>query len=140
MKAAAAEKKSTQMQLNQLPGDQGPGNQQGDLAVNQTDLAAIGDAAFKLHGDFDRFSDHARAASQKAADGLKTEGFAIGGALQHVASRWIDQTRTLLDACAHISNHLDFTKGAHAGDEVYISGTLSSIAQLDEGFDERTQK
>ncbi|WP_326810534.1 hypothetical protein [Streptomyces scopuliridis] len=128
------------MQLNQLPGDQGPGNQQGDLAVNQTDLAAIGDAAFKLHGDFDRFSDHARAASQKAADGLKTEGFAIGGALQHVASRWIDQTRTLLDACAHISNHLDFTKGAHAGDEVYISGTLSSIAQLDEGFDERTQK
>ena len=49
----------------------------------------------------------------------------------------MDQVRSLLDATAHISNHLDYTKGAHAGDEVYIAGTLSSIATLDAGFDER---
>jgi hypothetical protein len=49
----------------------------------------------------------------------------------------VDQVQSLLDATAHISNHLDCTNGAHAGDEAYIAGTLSSIATLDEGFDER---
>ena len=44
---------------------------------------------------------------------------------------------TFKDACAHISNHLDYTKNAHAGDEIHIAGTLSSIADLDKGFDER---
>ncbi|MGW6600325.1 hypothetical protein [Streptomyces sp. NPDC055036] len=142
LKASATANQPTQMQLNQVPLDPGgsAGNPTGDLHVSQKDLAAVGDAAYKLYRDFDRFSDHARLASLQAAGGLKSEGFAIGGALDHVAVRWVDQVRTLLDACAHISNHLDFTKGAHAGDEVYIAGTLSSISQLDEGFDERTQK
>ncbi|MFE8913675.1 hypothetical protein [Streptomyces globisporus] len=139
LKAEAADQQSPRMRLNQVPPEPrgGGGSQQGDLAVNQTDLAAIGDAAFELHQDFGRVSEHARAASQKAAGGLKTQGFALGGALDHVASRWIDQSRSLLDATAHISNHLDFTKGAHAGDEVHISGTVSSIATLDAGFNER---
>ncbi|MEU2405125.1 hypothetical protein ACFUJX_00420 [Streptomyces rubiginosohelvolus] len=139
LKAEAADHRPARMQLNQVPPEPsgGGGSQQGDLAVNQTDLAAIGDAAFELHQGFGRVSEHARAASQKAAGGLKTQGFALGGALDHVASRWIDQSRSLLDATAHISNHLDFTKGAHAGDEVHIAGTVSSIATLDAGFNER---
>ncbi|GAA2291212.1 hypothetical protein GCM10010234_35400 [Streptomyces hawaiiensis] len=130
---------STHMQLNQLAPEPsgGGGNQQGDLRVNQKDLASVGDAAYKLHQDFERFSDHARISSMKAAGGLKAEGFEIGSALDHVAERWVDQVQTLLDATAHISNHLDYTKGAHAGDEVYIAGTISSIATLDKGFDER---
>ncbi|MFB7970517.1 hypothetical protein [Streptomyces rubiginosohelvolus] len=106
LKAEAADHRSAPMQLNQVPPEPsgGGGSQQGDLAVNQTDLAAIGDAAFELHQGFGRVSEHARAASQKAAGGLKTQGFALGGALDHVASRWIDQSRSLLDATAHISN------------------------------------
>lgn len=138
LKAQAAEERPARMQLNQLaPEPGGGGNQQGDLQVNQKDLAAIGDAAFELRQRFERVSGHARAASQKAAGGLKSEGFALGGALDHVASRWGDQSRSLLDATAHISNHLDYTKGAHAGDEVHIAGTVSSIATLDSGFNER---
>ncbi|MFG2609678.1 hypothetical protein ACIA71_27545 [Streptomyces anulatus] len=139
LKTDTADQRSHRMQLNQVPPEPGGGggSRQGDLAVNQTDLAAIGDAAFELRQDFGRVSEHARAASQKAAGGLKTQGFALGGALDHVASRWIDQSRSLLDATAHISNHLDFTKGAHAGDEVHIAGTVSSIATLDAGFNER---
>ncbi|MFI0933444.1 hypothetical protein ACH4RG_17125 [Streptomyces sp. NPDC021019] len=139
LKADAADQRSQRMQLNQLPPEPsgGGGSRQGDLAVNQRDLAAIGDAAFELHQNFGRVSEHARAASQKAAGGLKTQGFALGGALDHVATRWIDQSRSLSDATAHISNHLDFTKGAHAGDEVHIAGTVSSIATLDAGFNER---
>ncbi|XUZ24147.1 hypothetical protein ACQVDT_03865 [Streptomyces sp. RMIT01] len=139
LKSEAADRRTPRMQLNQAPPEPSGGgvDQQGDLAVNQTDLAAIGDAAFELHQDFGRVSKHARAASQKAAGGLKTQGFALGGALDHVASRWVDQSRSLLDATAHISNHLDFTEGAHAGDEVHIAGTVSSIATLDAGFNER---
>ncbi|MGW2642228.1 hypothetical protein [Streptomyces sp. NPDC001348] len=129
--------RSTHMQLNQLPADPGGGSSQGDLRVNQKDLAAIGDAAYGLHQEFRHFSDLARMSSVKAADGLESEGYAIGSALNHVAQHWVDQVQSLLDATAHISNHLDYTKKAHAGDEQYIAGTLSSIATLDQGFDER---
>ncbi|CAM5235038.1 hypothetical protein SALBM311S_09559 [Streptomyces alboniger] len=134
--AQQRQQSSTRMQLNQVD----PGtlvNDQGDLKVSQHDLAKVGNAAFDLHQQFEHFSDHARAKSIAAGDGLKAEGFEIGSALTHVAEHWVDQVRTLLDATAHISNHLDYTKGAHAGDEVFIAGTISSIADLDKGFDER---
>lgn len=129
---------STHTQLNQLADPGGGGsNPQGDLRVSQSDLAAVGNAAYELHQAFEHYSDHARISSMKAAGGLKSEGYEIGAALDHVAEHWVDQVQSLLDATAHISNHLDYTKGAHAGDEVYIAGTLSSIAALDKGFDER---
>lgn len=41
-----------------------------------------------------------------------------------------------MDACAHISNHLDFTKNAHEGDEYVIKRKMSSISTLDKGFDD----
>ncbi|MGW7045941.1 hypothetical protein ACWGDT_25275 [Streptomyces avermitilis] len=135
--AQARQQSATHMQLNQLPADPGGDSTQGDLRVSQKDLASVGDAAYELHQGFEHFSDLARMSSIKAAGGLKSEGYAIGAALDHVAQHWVDQVQTLLDATAHISNHLDYTKGAHAGDEVYIAGTLSSIATLDQGFDER---
>ncbi|MFE0004794.1 hypothetical protein [[Kitasatospora] papulosa] len=140
LKSEAAEKSSARMQLNQLPPEAGGGPPpQGDLKVNQKDLAAIGDVAYRMYGDLEKAGDHARASTQKAAGTLKTETFALGGALDHVASRWIDQVRSLQDACAHISNHLDYTKGAHAGDEVYIATVVSNIDTLDKGFDERSE-
>lgn len=142
LKAQAAERHSTKMELNQLPADPGGSgggdSPQGDLRVNQKDLAAVGDAAYQLHQSFTHFSTYARAASLTAAGGLKKQGFALGAALDHVAERWADQTRSLLDATAHISNHLDYTKGAHAGDEVYIASSISSISTLDDGFDHRS--
>ncbi|MCT2548987.1 MULTISPECIES: hypothetical protein [Streptomyces] len=138
LKSEAAERHSAQMRLNQVePGGGGP-IPQGDLKVDQQDLAAIGNTAFRMYGDLEKAGGHARAATQKAAGTLKTETFALGAALDHVATRWTDQVRSLLDACAHISNHLDFTKGAHAGDEVYIASIISNIDTLDKGFDERS--
>ncbi|MEU8703872.1 hypothetical protein [Streptomyces sp. NPDC048565] len=139
LKSEAVEKNSTRMQLNQLPPEAGGGPPPGgDLKVNQKDLAAIGNVAYRMYGDLEKAGDHARASTQQAAGTLKTETFALGGALDHVASRWIDQVRSLLDACAHISNHLDYTKGAHAGDEAYIATVVSNIETLDKGFDERS--
>lgn len=110
----------------------------GDLTVSQKDLAAVGSAAQDLFDDFGQYRDYARVASMTAAGGLKDEGFALGGALDHVAERWGDQVQSLLDACAHISNHLRFTRNQHAADESFIAGTLSSISLLDKGFDHRT--
>jgi hypothetical protein len=135
--ALARRQSSTHMQLNSIPADPGGANPQGDLRVSESDLAAVGDAAYELHQAFQHDSDLARMSSIKAGDGLKSEGYEIGSALDHVAEHWVDQVQSLLDATAHISNHLDYTKGAHAGDEAYIAGTLSSIATLDKGFDER---
>ncbi|MBK6016838.1 hypothetical protein [Streptomyces sp. MBT53] len=135
--ALARQQSSTHMQLNSIPADPGGGNPQGDLRVSQSDLAAVGDAAYELHQAFQHDSDLARMSSIKAGDSLKSEGYEIGSALDHVAEHWVDQVQSLLDATAHISNHLDYTKGAHAGDEAYIAGTLSSIATLDQGFNER---
>ncbi|MEV0736250.1 hypothetical protein AB0I51_09810 [Streptomyces sp. NPDC050549] len=142
LKAQAAERHSAKMELNQLApdpgGSEGGDSAQGDLRVNQRDLAAVGDAAYQLYQGFTHYSGYARTASVTAAGGLKKQGFALGAALDHVAERWAEQTRSLLDATAHISNHLDYTKGAHAGDEVYIAGTISSISTLDGGFDHRS--
>ncbi|MEW2157722.1 hypothetical protein AB0950_20945 [Streptomyces sp. NPDC007189] len=66
---------------------------------------------------------------------MQDEDTIAGGG--HAAERWVDQVQTLLDACAHISNHLRYTMNQHAADESYIAGTLSNISQLDHGFDGR---
>ncbi|WP_030419608.1 hypothetical protein [Streptomyces sp. NRRL F-5065] len=137
LKARAADRQPTRMRLNQYPADQGGDGTQGDLVVGHKDLEAVGKAAHDLFDDFTAYSGHARVASEAAAGGLKGEGFALGGALDHVTERWGEQTKTLLDACAHIANHLRRTGVQHASDHAYIRGVVSSISVLDEGFDTR---
>ncbi|MFF8592649.1 hypothetical protein ACF061_14590 [Streptomyces sp. NPDC015220] len=137
LKAQAAERHSTRMQLNHIPADPSVGGSQGDLVVGHKDLEAVGKAAHDLFDHFMTYSGHARVTSEAAAGGLKGEGFALGGALEHVTQRWSEQTKTLLDACAQISNHLRYTKNQHAADETYIAGAVSRIATLDKGFDDR---
>nr|BFD84358.1 hypothetical protein StreXyl84_37590 [Streptomyces sp. Xyl84] len=137
MKARAADRQASRMHLDQYPGDQGGDGSEGDLVVGHADLQAVGRAAHDLFDDFTTCSGHARPASEAAASGLKGEGFALGGALEHVTQRWSEQSKTLLDACAHISNHLRYTRNRHAAQESCIVGAVSSIAVLDEGFDTR---
>ncbi|MFF8832892.1 hypothetical protein [Streptomyces sp. NPDC015131] len=138
LKADAGNRSSARMQLNEAPGGKG-GGQQGDLQADQQDLAAVGDSAFKLFEDLGRYGRDAWSSSQTAAKDLTTQEFELGGALHTVQERWEKSLTTLLDACAHISNHMDFTKKAHAGDEYHIASTVSSIATLDKGFDEGTK-
>ncbi|MTE18151.1 hypothetical protein F0L17_03195 [Streptomyces sp. TRM43335] len=137
---AAAERKATSMRLNRLDGGGGGGvsTSSGELAVTQKDLAAVGDAAFDLHERLRKDGDHARESSTRAAAGLKGD-FEIGDALDHVATRWQEQLRTLTDACAHISNHMEYSNSAHANDEQHIGSLFNSVSALDEGFDERTR-
>ncbi|MET8970804.1 hypothetical protein ACWEP8_10965 [Streptomyces hydrogenans] len=144
LKSTAADQGSTRMQLNRVPDEreEGPagGGTNGDLTVDHQDLAAVGNSAFKL---FEGLGNHGRDAwssSQTAAKDLTTQEFELGAALHVVQDRWEKSLKTLLDACAHISNHMDFTQNAHAGDEYHIASTVSSIATLDKGFDEGVKR
>ncbi|MFF2023302.1 hypothetical protein ACFVW2_16070 [Streptomyces sp. NPDC058171] len=142
LKAEAIERRSGAMRLNQVPGDPegGPadgGSPQAVLKVTQADLAQVGDHAFGL---YERLWAEGRVSidsTAKAAGSLKGQGFALGGALHHVSARWEEQLTSLRDACAHISNHLEFTQRTHRGDEQHVRGELSGIRTLDQGFAEK---
>jgi hypothetical protein len=144
LKADALERQqgSARMQVNQLDGGGGSGgpslpDKYGDLKVSNDGLTKIGKAAHEL---YDRLWGEARVAvpsSDSAAADLSKQGFALGAGLKHVSNRWEEQLKSLMDACAHISNHMRVTKKLHAGDEGYILRQMSSIAALDAGFDER---
>jgi hypothetical protein len=142
LKSQAADRQSTQMQLNQLdPGDGGghtsTPTEYGDLVASQGDLSNIGKKAFDLYNDLWDKGRRAVPSSERAAGTLSKDGFALGGGLQHVATRWDEQLSSLRDACAHISNHMRVTKNLHASDDDYIRRQMSSIDMLDAGFDER---
>ncbi|MFJ2841432.1 hypothetical protein GTY20_30185 [Streptomyces sp. SID4946] len=143
LKSQAATRDSTHMRLNHAPdggGTYGPyvvPGKTGDLKVGHDDLVKIGAAAHHL---YDQLWDKARVAvpgSDSAAGDLSTQGFSVGAGLQHVSNRWEEQLKSLMDACAQISNHMQTTKTVHANDECYIRRQMSSIDALDAGFDER---
>ncbi|GAA3117225.1 hypothetical protein [Streptomyces echinatus] len=141
LKAQAGQGQSPNIQLNHVdPGGGGSytlPSETGDLKVGRKDLEKIGGSAHHL---YDQLWDKARVAtpsSDSAAGDLSKQGFALGAGLQHVSNRWEEQLKSLMDACAQISNHMQTTKAMHANDENYIQRQMSSIDALDDGFDER---
>jgi hypothetical protein len=77
----------------------------------------------------------------RAAAELKTQSFAMGPALSQTVTTWTGQVHSLLQACAHISNHLDYTRKTHAHDDALIAasardvgGSALSVSQLDKYF------
>lgn len=139
---AAAQGTSPRMELNQLDGGgvggvTGTPSEYGDLTVRQGDLSRIGEHAFTLYNDLWNKARKAIPSSETAAAKLSKDGFALGGGLEHVATRWDEQLSSLRDACAHISNHMRVTKKIHSGDDEFIRRQMSSIDLLDAGFNER---
>ncbi|MFD3803401.1 hypothetical protein ACFWTC_07165 [Streptomyces sp. NPDC058619] len=131
--------------LNQLAS--GPGGGQNSLVVHQDDLGEVGHEAFLLHGQLQKQADIAGAgadgsgsgSTMQAAASLKTAGFSLGGELETTVSVWTSQVKTVLQACAHISNHLDYSKKAHAADDEAIAASLRnrdgsavSVSRIDE--------
>ncbi|MFJ4704883.1 hypothetical protein ACIP6I_08500 [Streptomyces anulatus] len=98
------------MRLNQVGGSGPKGS--ADYVVNDDELGAIGGAAFKLFNGLEPTGKHAKAANETAGTGLKGDGFDTGAAFTEVIETWDKQVKTLLQACAHISNHLDYTKAS----------------------------
>ncbi len=144
-KAEVAGERQVSMRLNQV--SSGPGGGQADLVVHQDDLGEVGHEAFLLHGQLQKQADIAGAgadgsgngSTMQAAASLKTAGFALGGELETTVSVWTSQVKTVLQACAHISNHLDYSKKAHAADDEAIAASLRnrdgsavSVSRIDE--------
>ncbi|WP_217228593.1 hypothetical protein [Streptomyces anulatus] len=103
------------MRLNQVGGSGGSGPKgSADYVVNDDELGAIGGAAFKLFNGLEPTGKHAKAANETAGTGLKGDGFDTGAAFTEVIETWDKQVKTLLQACAHISNHLDYTKASRS--------------------------
>ncbi|MDQ0833130.1 hypothetical protein QF032_004974 [Streptomyces achromogenes] len=131
LKTAAAERSATGMQLNHIPPDPGSGGT-GELVVNQDDLGAVGHDAHTLFEDLRVGADIAGAGAdkegagttQQAAASLQSHGFTSGGALKTTVDVWTSQLKTVLQACAHISDHLDFSKKLHAEDDAKIGAVL----------------
>ncbi|MDX3691958.1 hypothetical protein PV726_16740 [Streptomyces europaeiscabiei] len=131
LRAAAAER--TAMQINSAPATGGGGGGGGkDLVVNRDDLGAIGNEAYDLLGRLAKEGDMARPSTFDAATALTNGNFVSGSAVLKVHDFWQTHLRTLLDACAQISNHLDYSKAQHAKDEVKIEGELTRISVLTE--------
>ncbi|MFJ4526090.1 hypothetical protein ACIP4Y_35045 [Streptomyces sp. NPDC088810] len=131
LRAAAA--KRTAMQIDSIPADGGGGGGGGnDLVVNRDDLGAIGNDAYELLGRLAKEGDIARSSTFDAATALTNGNFVSGSAVLKVHDFWQNHLKTLLDACAQISNHLDYSKAQHAKDEAKIEGDLTRISVLTE--------
>ncbi|MFG3405808.1 hypothetical protein [Streptomyces sp. NPDC048142] len=134
LKADAQDRQSARMRLN-TTGAQTDGSAAGTpagLVVHQDDLGAVGNEAFRVHGELRKRADLAGADADKAGAGttaraaaeLQRRNFSAGGELYTALEVWTSQVKTVLQMCAHISNHLDYSKKAHANDEVAIAATL----------------
>jgi hypothetical protein len=137
------------MRLNQLPADQGAGAGGDDLRAHQGDLGAVGHEAFLLHDDLRTVGDLAGAgagadgegSTWRAAAALTSRELTTGRALMTTLEIWTSQVRTVLQATAHISNHLDHSKKIHAQDDAEIGavlrqrdGSAVSVSELDKYF------
>ncbi|MCX2179759.1 hypothetical protein KV205_04320 [Streptomyces sp. SKN60] len=150
-KAAVAAREGAQMRLNQA-GASGAGGAGGagaaDLVVRQDDLGAVGHEAFILHGELSKKADIAAAGSgneasgstMRAAAALKSHHLELGSELESTVEIWTSQVKHVLQAAAHISNHLDYSKKAHARDDTQIAAELKgrtgpvSVSALHEYF------
>lgn len=148
LKARAAESESPHMRLNQLAAAGGSGGT-GDLVVRQDDLGAVGHEANVLYDDVKKQADIAAAGAGKGSSGstmqaatvLKSHGFQTGGALATTVEMWTSQVKAVLQACAHISDHLDYTQKLHSEDDAKIGavlrgrdGSAVSVSQLNQYF------
>ncbi|MFI6929932.1 hypothetical protein [Streptomyces sp. NPDC050287] len=142
LKADVAERQPTQMQLNQLPADGGGSSGGGpDLVVHDDELGKLGNMAYDLKERFRVDADLARPTTFTASNDLFNDGLDMGSALLELHDAWNTQQQTLKEACAHISNHLDFTRAQHAKDDVNVvtgmrnlAGDLMTVSRINEYF------
>ncbi|MGW8763328.1 hypothetical protein ACWGN5_12605 [Streptomyces sp. NPDC055815] len=117
--------------LNQV--DPGGGGGAADLTVDRDDLGAIGSEAYTLYNRLADDGDHARQTTHDASIALLNGNFETGTALLEVNDLWSKQLRTLMDACANISNHLDYSAASHKKEEDDIIVAMRA-SQIDQYF------
>ncbi|MCX5607709.1 hypothetical protein OHB39_08985 [Streptomyces sp. NBC_00047] len=125
--ARATAAANVSMRLNQVPVDPGGGGG-GDLDLNQDHIGAIGSEAYKLHTRLQTDGKHAATATAEAAGALTKENFASGAALLKANTLWESQVKTLVSACAIISNGLNYSLSSHAKDEQQLQADFTASA------------
>ncbi|MEV6582482.1 hypothetical protein AB0M92_30455 [Streptomyces sp. NPDC051582] len=126
--ARATAAANVSMRLNHVPADPGGGTAGGDLEINQDHIGAIGSEAYKLHTRLLTDGKHAATATGEAAGALTKESFGSGAALQKVATMWESQVKTLVAACANISNGLNYSLSSHAKEEQQLHADFTTSA------------
>ncbi|MGW7450621.1 hypothetical protein [Streptomyces sp. NPDC054787] len=116
------------MRLNQAPADPGGGGGGAGLELNQDHIGAIGSEAYKLHTRLQTDGKHAATSTAEAAGALTKENFASGAALLKVNTTWETQVKTLVAACANISNGLNYSLSSHAKDEQQLHADFTASA------------
>ncbi|MFJ7065972.1 hypothetical protein [Streptomyces sp. NPDC101115] len=127
-RADAPEEPAVAMRLNQTGG----GGATPDLAVKSDALGPIGADAYVLYEGVKRDAETVRVSNYEAAAALAAAQFTCGAQLMQVHERWYTQVGTLRDACAQISNHLDYSIAAHAKDDAEIRGDLMAVSKINE--------
>lgn len=125
--ARAAATTKVSMRLNQVAPEPGGGGG-GDLEVNQDHIGAVGSEAYKLHARLQTDGKHAATATTEAAGALTKENFASGAALSTAQTTWESQVKTLVAACANISNGLNYSLSSHAKDEQQLHADFTTSA------------
>ncbi|MFH8988823.1 hypothetical protein [Streptomyces sp. NPDC017940] len=121
LKAEAAQRRADGVRLDGVPGP----NAAADLVVHDDELGALGGIAYRLRERLRKDSYHARESTFGAAVELSGDGLAMGAALTALHDAWNTKSRTLVDACGHISNHLDFTRAQHKKDDDDVATSVS---------------
>lgn len=62
--------------------------------------------------------------TQRAATHMKGHSFLVGDELGNAAKLWKSQVKTALQGCAHISNHLDYSKDTHRAEDRKIGAQV----------------
>ncbi|WP_030737088.1 MULTISPECIES: hypothetical protein [Streptomyces] len=131
LKSEAAARNHAPMRLNEAAPAGGGSAGNGDLIVHDDELGRMGDTAYELRQKFGVDSDHARPSTFTASVDLFNDGLDMGAALTELHDAWNSQTKTLKDACAHISNHFDYTRAQHAKDQVKVA-TSMPVSKIDD--------
>ncbi|WP_031506713.1 hypothetical protein [Streptomyces megasporus] len=134
--AKASDANGTRTRLNKA--DPGGGGGTSDLSVVQDELGAIGHDAYELFGRLRKDGDTARESSDTAASTLKKSNFTLGEELGLTVDMWGSQLKTLLQSCAHISNHLDYSAKSYAKEDKEIEaqmrhrdGSAMSVSEIE---------
>ncbi|GAA2366454.1 hypothetical protein [Streptomyces cuspidosporus] len=125
-------KKSATEKIQLDSAGSGGGLPEDGIVVHRDDLGAVGSEAFRLHAELKAKADlagmgtdkHGDSSTAQAAAGLKRRGFAMAGALDKTLRTWSMQVKTVMQACANISNHLDYSQKLFDQEDAKIAADL----------------
>ena len=134
LRAQAEQGQRAQMRLNHVDDGSGgrgtpngSGPRQPDLSVKSDELGRIGHEAFLLYDRVMSDGGWAQMTTLRASTDLTEGHLETGAALSEADKAWQTKLGTLQEACAHISNHLDFSAKSHAKDDADLAYTMRDI-------------